>query len=189
HARVFRGFYPSEVAGLILIDPMNEDMTIHIHNHIEALRPTMLLVRRVLGNLGFERLMFPTPGPSPRTYTQQEWNTLIILRRQLKSRIAEGKEPPMCINGELARAAGRFGDIPVLVLSAGIQDQEEDPKLDHDHALKLELHRRLASLSTRGTQLIVSESGHAIPVEAPHAVTDAVRQVVITARTDHSDHL
>src|SRR5262249_33937665 len=65
HARVYRGFYPDEVAGLVLIDPMNEDMTINIHNHIEALRSTVLFVRRVLGNLGFERLMFPPPGPPP----------------------------------------------------------------------------------------------------------------------------
>jgi pimeloyl-ACP methyl ester carboxylesterase len=32
HVRVFQGFYPSEVAGMVLVDPMNEDMTIHIHN-------------------------------------------------------------------------------------------------------------------------------------------------------------
>jgi pimeloyl-ACP methyl ester carboxylesterase len=88
----------------------------------------------------------------------------------------------MWINGELARNAGRFGDIPVMVLSAGIQDQEEDPNLDHDHTLKLELHRLLASLSTHGTQLIVRDSGHAIPVEAPDAVIDAVREVVMAVR-------
>ena len=182
HSRVYRGFYPNEIAGMVLIDPMNEDMTIHIHNHIEALRPTMLLIRRVLGNLGLERLMFPGADPAPRSFTDQEWNTLMLLRRQLKSRVAEGKEPPMWINGELARESGGFGDIPVVVLSAGIQDQEEDPKLDHDHLLKLELHRRLANLSTHGTHLIVADSGHEILFDDPEAVINAVNETVMKVR-------
>ena len=49
------------------------------------------------------------------------------------------------VNGELARAGNYFADLPMIVLSAGIQDQEEDPKLDHDHAWKLQLHERLLS--------------------------------------------
>ena len=85
----------------------------------------------------------------------------------------------MWINGELARASGGFGDIPVVVLSAGIQDQEEDPKLDHDHEWKLELHRRLASLSTHGEQIVVPDSGHQIPFEAPEAVVNAVNETII----------
>jgi len=48
-------------------------------------------------------------------------------------------EPPLWSCGEQARAGGRFGDIPVIVLSAGIQGWEEDPKLDNKHALKLKL--------------------------------------------------
>ena len=178
HARVYRGFYPNEVAALVLIDPMNEDMTIHIHNHVEALRPVVLLLRRILGSFGFERLMYPGPWAVKPGYTEQEWRTLEVLQRQLKSRIAEGKEPPMWINGELARASGAFGGIPVIVLSAGIQDREEDPKLDDDHSLKLELHRKLAALSSRGTQVIIPNSGHNIPQQAPEAVVHAIRDTV-----------
>lgn len=181
HARVFRGFYPNEVAGMVLIDPMNEDMTVHIHNHIEALRPTVLLIRRVLGNVGFERLLFPAMGEPRGGFSDREWQTFMILRRQLTSRIAEGNEPPLWISGELARNSGRFGNIPVEVLSAGIQDQEEDPKLDHDHDLKMALHEKLAALSSRGQQIIV-ESGHNIPMAAPEAVTEAVREVVRDVR-------
>jgi pimeloyl-ACP methyl ester carboxylesterase len=182
HARVYRGFYPSEVVGLVLIDPMNEDMTIHIHNHIEAFRPAVLLMRRTFGNLGLARLMYSDPGQAQRGYTQQEWNTLVTLKRQLKSRVASGMEPPLWICGELARASGSFGDIPVVVLSAGIQDQEEDPKLDSDQPLKLELQHKLAGLSTQGKQVIVEKSGHDIPAAAPEAVVRAVRDTVSEVR-------
>ncbi len=58
------------------------------------------------------------------------------------------------------------------------QDQEEDPKLDHDHAWKLQLHDRLAHLSSRGNQVVVPNSGHDIPDEAPEAVVDAVRNIL-----------
>jgi hypothetical protein len=166
----------------VLIDPMNEDMTIHIHNHIEAFRPAVLLIRRTLGNLGLARLMDSDPGQAQRGYTQQEWNTLVTLKRQLKSRVAAGMEPPLWICGELARAGGSFGDIPVVVLSAGIQDQEEDPKLDNDQLLKFELHRKLAGLSTQGAQVIVRNSGHDIPEEAPEVVARAVRETVREAQ-------
>jgi hypothetical protein len=84
----------------------------------------------------------------------------------------------MWVNGELARATGNYGDLPLVVLSAGIQDQEEDPKLDHDHAWKLQLHAALARRSSRGAHVVVAESGHDIPDEAPQAVIAAIRDVI-----------
>jgi pimeloyl-ACP methyl ester carboxylesterase len=178
HARVFRGDYPNEVAGLVLIDPTSEDLTIHIHNHIEFFRPLVLLIHEIAGDVGLMRLMEPDPGRPSGGFTQQEWNTLSILRWQTKSLVAEGKEPPLWICGEQARAAGAFGNIPVIVLSAGIQDREEDPKLDHDRALKLKLQHNLAALSGHGVQEVVNKSGHWIPFDAPESVVDAVQGVV-----------
>ena len=74
--------------------------------------------------------------------------------------------------------AAAIGDLPITVLSAGIQDQEEDAKLDHDHAWKLELHERLARLSTRGQHVVIPESGHDISDEAPEAVIQAIRNIL-----------
>jgi len=64
------------------------------------------------------------------------------------------------------------------VLSAGRQDQEEDPKLHHDHEWKLKLHEPLARLSSRGTHRVVPNSGHDVPDEAPEAVVDAIRTML-----------
>jgi hypothetical protein len=66
----------------------------------------------------------------------------------------------------------------MVVLSAGIQDQEEDPQLVHDHVLKLELHEKLAQRSSRGVHTVVPESGLDIPDEAPPAMIAAIRQVI-----------
>jgi pimeloyl-ACP methyl ester carboxylesterase len=179
HVRVFRSFYPAEVAGLVLVDPMNEDMTINIHNHNELFRPAVIFTLRGLSAMGLLRLLRGNPGPPQHGWTPQEWATLLGLFRQRKARRASAQELPMWVNGELARAGSCYGDVPIVVLSAGIQDQEEDPKLDHDHAWKLQLHERLAHLSTRGTHIVVPNSGHDIPDEAPEAVLDAIRKVLL----------
>lgn len=187
HARVFRGFYPNEVVGMVLIDPTSEDLTINIHNHIELFRRAVLLAHQIMGVVGYMRLkrqpMIQVPKES---FTQQEWNELTILQWQTKSLVAEGKEPPLWVCGEQARTAGSFGNIPVIVLSAGIQDWEEDPKLSQDHALKLNLQEKMASLSSRGSRRIVADSGHWIPFDAPSFVVSAVQEVVDTIKKGHN---
>jgi len=46
----------------------------------------------------------------------------------------------------------------------------------------VDLQRRLAERSRRGRQVLVPDSGHAIPEEAPDAVIDAVHEIVATVR-------
>jgi pimeloyl-ACP methyl ester carboxylesterase len=58
-----------------------------------------------------------------------------------------------------------LGDLPVVVLSAQASEEHE-----HD-----------ARLSTRGEHVIVPNSGHWIQLDAPEAVVDAIRRVVIKA--------
>lgn len=48
----------------------------------------------------------------------------------------------------------------------------------------VDLQRRLAQRSRRGRQVLVPNSGHGIPVEAPDAVINAVHEIVTTVRTD-----
>jgi pimeloyl-ACP methyl ester carboxylesterase len=177
HVRAYRSFFPDEVAGLVLVDPMNEDMTIHIHNHNELYRPTVLFILRAITGSGLWRLMQRNPGPPQHGWDQQDWNTLTALYRLRKARLAAVRELPIWVNGELARAGGSYGSMPVVVLSAGIQDQEEDPRLDHNHPWKLQLHERLARFSTDGEHVVVN-SGHDIPDLAPEAVIVAIRRML-----------
>src|SRR5262249_34196355 len=82
HARVFTGEHRAEVAGMILVDPLHEDLTIHIHNHNEAFRPYVIRIFETLGSLGFFRLTAPDPGPHPRGITTTEWSTIAALYGQ-----------------------------------------------------------------------------------------------------------
>src|SRR5215469_4812374 len=138
---------------------------------------------RAASAIGLLRLLHSHPGPTPQGWTNEEWTTLTGLFRQRKARVAAAQELPIWVNGELARAGNCFGDLPLTVLSAGIQDQEEDPKLDHDHALKLRLHEQLAHLSSQWDHIVVPNSGHNIPDEAPDAVVEAIRSVMKKVQT------
>ncbi len=182
HVRVYRSFFPSEVAGLVLVDPMNEDMTIQIHNHNELNRPRVILILRAITGVGLWRLLQRSPGPPVNGWSEQDWNTLMRLYRLPKARLAAVQELPIWVNGEMARAGACYRDLPMVVLSAGIQDQEEDPKLDHNHTWKMQLHDRLAHDSTAGEHGIVP-SGHDIPDLAPEAVVAAVRSVLQRVQT------
>ena len=83
------------------------------------------------------------------------------------------------------RAAGNLGERPLVVLSAG---KEEDPKdlpkgldkRDLDEFRKIwmnDLQVQEAHLSTRGKQVIVPDSTHMIPFFRPDAVITAIREV------------
>ena len=80
------------------------------------------------------------------------------------------------MNGEMARASGALGDLPLIVLSAGRPSIAEDVKLENE-PLKLALHRMLTRRSTRGKQVIV-DCGHEIASERPDAVIVAIRDVL-----------
>jgi len=88
---------------------------------------------------------------------------------------------------EQARAAGSFGDLPLVVLSAGWGrarlDKEVRQAID---AMIHTLHAEIARLSTRGRQVIVTDSTHGIPFERPDAVVSAIEEVLAEARSSPS---
>ena len=80
-------------------------------------------------------------------------------------------------------AVTSFGDIPVIVLSAGLGDgtlpeATRTALLDAFHAL----HDDLAAMSTNGRHEIIDGAGHFIQGDRPDAVVDAVVEVVQAAR-------
>ena len=72
-----------------------------------------------------------------------------------------------------------FPDIPLIVLSAGKPDFD----ITQEVLEKLQaLHAELANESPQGVHTITQESGHAIQLDQPELVIDAIRQVVAKVR-------
>jgi len=104
--------------------------------------------------------------------------------RHVRSLTIEREHPTSKEESEDVAACKRgFADMPLVVLSErwvyspAATDQEKD-----EARREAERQTRLAALSSRGKQIDV-ESGHLIPLESPSAVVDAIRDVVLTARS------
>jgi hypothetical protein len=177
HVRVFRGYYPDEITGLVLVDPMPEDMTINIHNHVELLRPLVVRIFATIGFLGGYRLIADEPSSPPPGYTLNEWKTIAALSAQAKSNTAQPKETPAWINGELARTAGPIRATPLVVLSAEKPGPVVDEKLE-DHDLTLRLNQRLAAQSKNGAWMSVDAHQNRIRFEQPAAIVSAIERVI-----------
>lgn len=78
------------------------------------------------------------------------------------------------------KTAGPFPDVPVAVITAG-KRWILDTRSWREQWMVFQ--RDLAALSPQGTQTIAAESGHAIQLQQPELVIDAIREVVERARS------
>ena len=184
--RVFNGKYPSEVAGLVLVDSPQEDeyqllpsawkrFDAALLQHYERLARTAPF----FVGLGIARLRLQINGGVRSN------DYLILQSKYLKARASELEN--IQTSAEQARAAGAIGDKPLIVLTAGRSFEATSlPGLTQEDLANSErtwvenLQLRLVRLSTHGAQLVLRDSGHDIPSDRPDAVVDAVRQICTT---------
>ena len=184
--RLYHHAYPGDVAGMVLVDAALEDAaTIRGLPHRERPPIPRAVIRgasMVLGRLGMMRALAADPGPPPTSWTVAEWDILARLRRQRNVLLADAKVGPGRATDDLVRSAGGLEDMPLIVLTQG---DGSSPSAAAPAVLRgwVDLQRRLAERSRRGRQIVVPDSGHAIPEEAPDAVIGAVREIVTMVRS------
>jgi pimeloyl-ACP methyl ester carboxylesterase len=153
--RRFASDYPEEVDGLIFVDSLHEDWW------EEALA------------------LLPPPGPNDSGRLASFRNYLTDGWRDPSSNF-EAMDIPAVV--EQVRETGDFGDLPIMVMTAGkftVLNPGLPPDLETALAeLFHDLQGRLAELSTVGSQVVVEDSGHNMPRENPQAVVDAIRDMV-----------
>jgi pimeloyl-ACP methyl ester carboxylesterase len=147
-ARVYASYYPSEVAGMVLVDSAHEDEP----DRAVALTPPDVL-KEMLKQARPEdltpRAAEPIDGCSIRTLMNAlDWHAdvpLVVLTQGIP-----------------------YGPDMVAVPSMA-------PKV---YQLHLELQRELAGRSPRGRQVVAAKSGHAVHQDQPGLVVAAIREVV-----------
>lgn len=186
-ARVYSGFYPSEVAGLVLVNWADPAIFLdpQSNNGKRAGRIPQFLYHwqdaaaQLANWVGLYRLGRVPPAPAPpRGLTAAEWDTIWSLTHSSKALGALMQDiASWRLSSAEARAAGSLGARPLLVLSAGniaappeFLDAWTNAQSD------------LARLSTRGRQIVLGGGSSDILYDAPDAIVDAVRQVVAEAR-------
>lgn len=199
-ARLFHARHPADVAGLVLIEPAHPedwaeptaeqrvliDRGVRLCGHgataarlglaravallvgLGALAPARALVGLVSrGGLRREDEGILAPvwrlPPEARRPLRQMW-TQPEFFEALGSQIES-----VCHSAaEVARETpGDYGDLPLVTITAAGAGGR-----------RLRADAALARLSTRGRQVLAADSGHWVPLDAPHAVIDAIVDVV-----------
>jgi hypothetical protein len=111
---------------------------------------------------------------------QQEF---LYLEQQKKSQDAfTGEDKAETETIAQVRAAGDLGDRPLIVVTAG-KPYDPDALLTPEQMARQndlwihDLQAHEARLSTRGKQIILSDSSHMIPYERPDAIISAIHEV------------
>ena len=139
-------------------------------------------IDRLLVALGFHVPGIPDAWPRP---LREE---LFYLERQPKALAAESAEGDAALETIAAvKASGTLGDLPLTVVTAGRAYDSDIALTDEEKAQEVRawnvMQAEQVHLSSRGTQVIVADSGHMIPYERPEAVVSAIRDVWADARS------
>jgi pimeloyl-ACP methyl ester carboxylesterase len=183
-ARVFTGFYPRDVAGLVLVDGVHPDLLRRVPQIRGRAAPILKYIGQpqsvafqLLDQLGVLRLIgrhrkqaeIPHDG-----LTDAEWDTIWHLTWQPKARTALVQELAAADQSSAqARAAGSLGDRPLIVIS-----RRRDSDQSRGSAIEAELQADLAHLSTRGSQIQLSDGNEPIQYGAAPVIVGAVQRVL-----------
>jgi pimeloyl-ACP methyl ester carboxylesterase len=206
--RVFAGQYPADVAGMVLVEASHEDQRERVDRIIspEAKRRRASdekrekrheqldrLVERVASFFGINRLrsaLNPDTSPPPFGWSKTLMDEFRYLDNQPKTRQTVAAEDARATeSGNQARSAGNIGDRPLIALTGGRMRFRPDPLTSPEIQAQLRdlwingLQGQLARLSTRGSQIVLKDSGHLIQFERPDAVISAVHEVWLEAST------
>lgn len=198
--RAYAGLYPDEIAGMVLVDAGHEEQLERLpaeYLQINRQQVQYFGVLELLARFGILRLMGPSageaalpayikhlPGPVQEIYISMLSHPSYFnaYRRELL-----GLEESC----QQVAALDSLDDLPLIVLTAGkgltaeslqaIGLPAEYP-VDQIQDVWLTLQEELAGLSSAGTQLIAEDSGHAVHLEQPELVIEAIRDLVSRTR-------
>lgn len=166
HLRLFTHQHPQVVAGLVLLDASHPDQWV---------RDLQLL-----------------PSPSE--------DEPVALTKARATLTAEWADPlhneegiDIATSAAQVRTTSHFGVLPLVVITAGLDEWEEGFPPDIARTLEQNwqaMQKELAALSHNGTYIIATESNHVIQDCQPELVVDVIRQLVqeISARLPFPDY-
>jgi pimeloyl-ACP methyl ester carboxylesterase len=171
--RVFVHDYSSEVAGVVLIESMNpkqltQSPTVQAQSESQS-QPFSF--QAMLARFGIARLLVKLPGIAPSVPVNEEaYYPLYVRPQYLQATTNESQGMPA--SGVQAAAVKTFGDLPLIVLTA---------KLNNIPGWQ-EWQTELLQLSSNSQQLFAENSGHNVQAEEPEAAIAAIIQMVQQVR-------
>jgi pimeloyl-ACP methyl ester carboxylesterase len=165
--RIFAHDYASEVAGVVLVDSMNpKQVTESLSNRLALFSSLEAGLARVgVGRLLLKLGILPSVLPGEEAYYP-----LFVRPQSFQTTANEYRELPT--SGAEAAAVKSFNDLPLIVLTAKLNDNPGWP----------EWQTELLQLSSNSQQLFAENSGHVIQDDEPEAAIDAILKMVELVR-------
>jgi pimeloyl-ACP methyl ester carboxylesterase len=176
--RLFALAHPAEVVGMVLVDARGEYVDEHTSPaEAQAFQQGLAQQGTIYGlarAVGLVRLIGASQDGTPAVpaATRLAMALFTTGQRGIATTTAEGQQ--RAADDRQLQAAPGLGALPLIVLAAG-QNMEQTPYW-------AEAQRQQAALSTNGRLIVAAGSGHAIHLEQPALVIDAIQQVVTQAR-------
>jgi pimeloyl-ACP methyl ester carboxylesterase len=193
YVRAFAERYPSQVAGLVLIDSSHENQLSRLPLEIERRFKAMDLMFsgcRLVSPLGLVRLFHvysfflrSTPlEPGDRqafVATLNRGHTCHVVQNELTAGV---------VDLDLPVPPPNLGDLPLVVLTAGGDTPHRFFSGFREDTLRpgkgrwLALQDELAALSTNSTHLVIEDSNHLLHYDRPDLVVDVIREMIESIR-------
>ncbi|MBV9304463.1 MAG: alpha/beta hydrolase [Acidobacteriaceae bacterium] len=184
NVRMFAKLYPSDVAGMVLVDAEHPDEEMRqkrlqdalpalvkksIENNEERTKVWDRITQPIKLYLGVDRLKVALGGVYSPSFPRDFQEEILFLEQQPKYiKAVEAEDKLDDQSAAQVRAAGSLGDRPLIVLTAGIPYAgdpsdtvlTEAQKKSRDNLWISELQTQYAHLSSRGKQVVVGDSSH-----------------------------
>ena len=164
-ARVFAHDYASEVLGVVLVDSMNPKQ---VTESMSQKLAQVYSLQAVLARFGVGRLLMKL-GILPRV-PEAAYYPLYLRPGSLQASASEYKGLPA--SRVAAAAVKSFGDLPLIVLTAKLNDNPGWPAWQNE----------LLQLSSNSEHLFAEHSGHTIQIDEPKAAVAAILKMVELVR-------
>jgi pimeloyl-ACP methyl ester carboxylesterase len=181
NVRLFASFYPSEVAGMVLVDSSHPEQEKRFPQALNDLDKTWVREQ--------EFLEFSLPFGVPRLLGFCGNDAQVRAADCNFHSYREGVTVLKLFPESAAEAAatGSLGDLPLVVLSHDPGIPMPEVPIDLVKPMNDawdQMQNELAHLSSRGTRSVAKNSSHYIQLDRPEVVIEAVRNVVEQARSN-----
>jgi pimeloyl-ACP methyl ester carboxylesterase len=174
--RLFAQNYPDEVAGMVLVDSAHEEQVTRLP-FLKDSADEFIGQFRTLSAMSSFGLMALSPATIPNRgfpdIAYKQYQAVLATTDYFDASIAESTAFYSNIS---PTNAAKLGDLPLIVLSHGLPDLDNDAVVFEQEWIKMQ--SELANLSSNSRQIIAKQSGHYIQLDEPNLVIDAVRELV-----------